>query len=56
MTKIIQEERNDHLPHPIAECIGIMPDEDAEEMIKIIEEEFEQVDLDQWESIEIQPS
>ena len=32
----------------LAGCIGIMPDDDAQEMIKIIEEEFEQVDLNEW--------
>jgi predicted DNA-binding antitoxin AbrB/MazE fold protein len=34
--------------HPLAEVMGIMPDEDAEEMRRIIEEEFEKVDLDEW--------
>ncbi|GAH57673.1 unnamed protein product [marine sediment metagenome] len=32
----------------LTECIGIMPDEDAKEMIHIIEDEFEKVDLNEW--------
>lgn len=28
--------------HPLADCIGILPDEDAREMRRIIEEEFEE--------------
>jgi len=36
-------------PHPLAECIGILPDEDAEEMQRIIGDEFEKVDLRDWE-------
>jgi predicted DNA-binding antitoxin AbrB/MazE fold protein len=28
------------VPHPLADCIGIMPDEDAEEMLRIIEDAF----------------
>ncbi len=35
-------------PHPLAEICGIMPKEDAEEMLKIIEEEFEKVNPDEW--------
>lgn len=34
--------------HPFANCFGIMPDEDAAEMKRIIEEEFEQVDPRDW--------
>lgn len=34
--------------HPLAEVCGIMPKEDAEEMLKIIEEEFEKVNPDEW--------
>jgi predicted DNA-binding antitoxin AbrB/MazE fold protein len=34
--------------HPLADCIGIMPNEDAEEMRRIIEQEFEQVNPDEW--------
>jgi predicted DNA-binding antitoxin AbrB/MazE fold protein len=34
--------------HPLADCIGILPDEDAEEMRQIIEQEFEKVDLSEW--------
>jgi predicted DNA-binding antitoxin AbrB/MazE fold protein len=31
-----------------ADCVGIMPDEDAREMTRIIDEEFEQVDPNDW--------
>ncbi len=31
--------------HPLADVIGTMPDEDAEEMLRIIAEEFEEVDV-----------
>lgn len=34
--------------HPLAECIGILPDEDAAEMRRIIDEEFERVDEREW--------
>lgn len=34
--------------HPLASCVGILPDEDAEEMQRIIEDEFERVDPDEW--------
>ncbi len=32
----------------LADCIGILPDEDASEMRRIVESEFEQVNLDEW--------
>jgi predicted DNA-binding antitoxin AbrB/MazE fold protein len=32
-------------PRPWADCVGILPDEDAQEMLKIIDDEFEKVDL-----------
>ena len=35
--------------HPLLECMGILPDEDAEEMRRIIEDEFEKVDLHEWQ-------
>ncbi|MDW8140872.1 MAG: antitoxin family protein [Candidatus Bipolaricaulota bacterium] len=35
--------------HPFVTCIGILPDEDAAEMRRIIEEEFEKVDLREWQ-------
>ncbi len=35
-------------PHPLADCVGILPDEDAHEMSRIIEDEFEQIDADTW--------
>ena len=34
--------------HPLADCLGTMPDEDAEEIRRVVEEEFERVDLDEW--------
>jgi predicted DNA-binding antitoxin AbrB/MazE fold protein len=34
--------------HPFAGWVGDMPDEDAKEMRRIIEEEFEQIDPDDW--------
>lgn len=39
------EEGNEN---PLAECVGILPDADAEEMSRIVEEEFEKVDLSEW--------
>jgi predicted DNA-binding antitoxin AbrB/MazE fold protein len=33
---------------PWADCVGILPDEDAREMLKIIDDEFEKVDLNDW--------
>jgi predicted DNA-binding antitoxin AbrB/MazE fold protein len=33
---------------PWADCVGIMPEEDAREMRRIIDEEFEQVDPNDW--------
>ncbi len=32
----------------LADCIGILPDEDAAEMRRIVESEFEQVNLHEW--------
>ncbi len=32
----------------LAECIGTLPDEDAAEMRRIVESEFEQVNLGEW--------
>ena len=34
--------------HPLAGLCGILPDEDAEEMLKIVKEEFEKVDINEW--------
>ena len=34
--------------HPLAKCVGILPDEDASEMRRIIEMEFEQVEENAW--------
>lgn len=34
--------------HPISDCIGIMPDEDAAELSRIIEAEFEKVNPSEW--------
>ena len=33
----------------LTDCIGILPDEDAAEMLRIIESEFERVDLRDWQ-------
>ena len=35
-------------PHPLDNCIGIMPDEDADEMRRIIADEFDRIDPDDW--------
>lgn len=35
-------------PHPLANCIGIMPDEDANEIRRIINDEFSKVNPDDW--------
>jgi predicted DNA-binding antitoxin AbrB/MazE fold protein len=35
-------------PHPLLRFAGILSDEDAADMLKIIEEEFEQVDPNDW--------
>jgi predicted DNA-binding antitoxin AbrB/MazE fold protein len=34
--------------HPLHGLCGILPDKDAKEMLKIIEEEFEKVNIDEW--------
>ncbi len=34
--------------HPLAGLCGILPDEDAADMLKTVEEEFEKVDLNEW--------
>ena len=34
--------------HPVADCFGILPDEDAAEMRRIIEAEFERVNPSEW--------
>jgi predicted DNA-binding antitoxin AbrB/MazE fold protein len=36
-------------PHPLADCIGILPDEDAAEMLRVIEDEFEKVNPSEWQ-------
>ncbi len=35
-------------PHPLKDIFGTLPREDADEMRKIIDEEFERVDLNEW--------
>jgi predicted DNA-binding antitoxin AbrB/MazE fold protein len=35
--------------HTLAGCIGTLSGEDASEMIHIIEDEFEKVNLDEWQ-------
>lgn len=32
--------------HPLSDCVGILPDEDAEEMLKIIQDEFNRKEPD----------
>lgn len=34
--------------HPLADCFGVLSDEDAAEMSRIIESEFERVNPDEW--------
>lgn len=34
--------------HPLAGLCGTLPDEDAAEMLKVIEDEFEKVDMSEW--------
>jgi predicted DNA-binding antitoxin AbrB/MazE fold protein len=34
---------------PLADCVGILPDDDAEEMSRIIKEAFEQVNPREWD-------
>ena len=45
---LLVEEKATSASHPLAECIGILPDEDASEILRIIKEEFEQVDVEAW--------
>lgn len=35
-------------PHPLARFAGILSDEEAQELRRIIEEEFERIDLNAW--------
>jgi predicted DNA-binding antitoxin AbrB/MazE fold protein len=35
--------------HPLADCVGILPDEDADEMLRIVQDAFERVDPDEWQ-------
>ena len=35
--------------HPLADAIGILSDEDAAEMRRLIEEEFETIDARDWQ-------
>ncbi len=34
--------------HPLEKCIGTMTDEDAQEMKRIMSDEFDQIDADEW--------
>jgi len=34
--------------HPLAGLSGTLPDKDAAEMLKVIEDEFEKVDMSEW--------
>lgn len=35
---------NGDKPHPMADLAGTLPPEDADEMMKVVEEEFERID------------
>lgn len=35
-------------PHPLKDIFGILPQEDADEMRKIVDDEFEKVNLNEW--------
>ena len=39
---------SDEAAHPLAPCVGILPNEDADEMRRAIEREFEGVDPNEW--------
>ena len=41
-------ELGDDLARPLASYVGTLPDEDAQEMLRIIEEEFERIEPDAW--------
>jgi len=45
----ITVEMSDTARHPLADCIGSLPDEDASEMLEIIRQEFEQVNPSDWQ-------
>lgn len=34
--------------HPLEGLCGILPDKDAAEMLKIVDDEFEKVDINEW--------
>lgn len=38
----------DPVGNGLVDCIGILPDEDAAEIRRIVQTEFEQVNLDEW--------
>ena len=42
----VETEEVEH--HPLGDCVGSLPTEDAEDMQRIIEEEFEKVNADEW--------
>ena len=41
-------ECHDSTGNGLADCIGTLPDQDAAEMRRIVETEFEQVNLGEW--------
>jgi predicted DNA-binding antitoxin AbrB/MazE fold protein len=41
-------ELSDERAHPLAGYVGTLPDEDAAEMLRVIEDEFERIDPDAW--------
>jgi len=44
----ITVEKSSKTKHQLEGLCGILPDKDAAEMLKIIEDEFEKVDINEW--------
>ena len=47
-TVSITVEKTAKKKHPLHGLCGILPDADAAEMLKVVENEFEKVDLNEW--------
>lgn len=41
-------EKSSAKKHPLSDLCGILPDKDAVEIAKIVEDEFEKVDMNEW--------
>ena len=41
-------EAEEHQPSPLLQFAGILTNEEAANLVRIIEDEFEQVDLNEW--------